>query len=81
MPNYTPTEQRALAIISDGQRRLKSDLLAAFNDQDQASSGALRVLIWKLRRKLALEGKYIACEQRDYKYYVMLVRLISTDDT
>lgn len=75
---YTPTEQRILTVLSDGQAHPRKELLACLND-DMAVAHTLRHHIRNIRRKLP-EGQTIVFEVGfQFKPYYRHIRLLCSN--
>lgn len=61
MSRFTPTQQRLLAVLSDGEPHSPAELSKCVND-DLAVDGVLRNHIKLLRDKLFSVGELIVCE-------------------
>lgn len=59
-PKFTPTEQRLLAVLGDGMKHTRNEMLAALDEM--ADRKALSQRVFHLRRKLRLVGHDIAVE-------------------
>ena len=58
MPNYTPTEQRIMTMLSDGQFHTRGQLMGCLGDELTAV-GTLHVHLTNLRQKLRPMGQDI----------------------
>lgn len=76
MPKFTPTEQKLLKRLSDGNRHLRDDLKLLLPDHMLNQRTALPYHMSKLRKKLNPIGEEIVCEFRFGKIYYRHVRLI-----
>ncbi len=72
--HFTPTEQKIMDILSDGQLHTKAALHAVLPDT-LGPLNNVRVHLTYLRRKLRPEGKTIAAETRDRVCYYRLASL------
>ncbi len=61
MPQFTPTEQRILNVLSDGMLHSKDELMKCLDD-DLAQRSAVDPHISNLRKKLNPVGQHITCE-------------------
>lgn len=84
MPQYTPTERRMLAVLSDGRPHTTEELMACLYDELSERS-AVKAMVFKLRRKLRAIGHDIVNTQpkgfrHPYHYqHVILFRDDSND--
>jgi hypothetical protein len=69
VPQYTPTQERLLAVLADGLPHRREELMGCLND-DLAERVILQCHISLLRKKLRPVGQDILCEfaQRTYQY-------------
>lgn len=77
---FTPTQQRLLAILEDGEPHCRADLLKCLSD-DLTLPSTLRVHICLLRKRLLPQGRGVACEFVAGKIHYRLFRRISKDDS
>jgi DNA-binding response OmpR family regulator len=76
--NFTPTEQRVLAVLADGEPHDKRQLMAAIDEL--AEIATLRMHISNLRKKLRQRNETIHCVYRDRRYtYVHVRRLMPVE--
>ena len=72
---FTPTEKRILALLSDGNRHTREEVLACLDD-DLAEMKAIKPHVSRIRKKLNLIGEEIVCVARDRSYFYQHVRLL-----
>lgn len=72
---FTPAQERILAILSDGQLHLKSEVLKALED-DQADYMALWQQLCKMRKVLRPKGQDIMTTQYQRKTYCRHIRML-----
>lgn len=77
---FSPTEQRMLAVLADGLRHTKKELFACLDD-DLAEIRAIRGHICRLRPKLNKIGEHIVSEFYLRKHYYRQVILKSRSDS
>jgi DNA-binding response OmpR family regulator len=78
MPDYTPTQQRMLAILADGMPHTREELHTCIND-DLADMHVVNVHISLLRRKLRPIGQDIVKEIGfQFKHYFRHIRLLAS---
>ncbi len=75
---FTPTQERLLDVLADGQSHQKNDLMAAIGTE--ATSSLLRVHLTFLRRKLRPMGQDVVCELLQERTYYRQVRKISPSE-
>lgn len=75
MPQFTPTEQRIMDVLADGQYHKKIDLIRLLPDDMQPIS-ALDMYVVKIRRKINPIGQDLAVERRWNTSHIRLVRLL-----
>lgn len=73
---WTPTERRMLAVLSDGLPHTRGELHACLWD-DHAALQAIRFHISCIRRKLAPLGETIVCELHLGTVHYRHVRLLT----
>ena len=73
---FTPTQQRLLKVLSDGERHEKDELWECLGD-DKATGNNLRVHLTYLRKKLRAIGEDITTEFIYRKFTYRHVRLLS----
>ena len=78
-PKFTPTEQRMMLVLGDGQYHLIEELRRCLGDEMQPNI-RVRVYVFKLRQKLHVINQDIATERRFWKTYLRLVRLYIPND-
>lgn len=61
MPDYTPTQQRILLLLSDGLPHTREEMLGCINDE-LSSMRNLRTHLVLLRKKLNMVGQSILYE-------------------
>lgn len=72
---YTPTQKRIIAVLSDGKRHERKEVLESLGDS-QAGYNNLHYHIHKLRRVLEEGGQTIVCELYKRKIHYRQVRLL-----
>lgn len=77
-PRYTPTQQRMVDVLSDGQPHRREELHACLVDELGAVEN-IRVHLSALRAKLRPLGEDILCEYRGHQFYYRHVRLIASN--
>ncbi len=60
-PKYTPTQQRMLAVLADGMRHTKEELISCLWDE-MGTIGTVNVHLTYLRKILRPMGQDIICE-------------------
>lgn len=79
MPRFTPTEQKILAVLSDGKRHLKDELRVLLSDGELSDDTVMQMHVSNLRKKLNPIGQDIICEYNSRRIFYRHVRLISFD--
>lgn len=79
MPRFTPTEQKILAVLSDGKRHLKDELRVLLSDGELSDDTVMQTHVSNLRKKLNPIGQDIICEYNSRRIFYRHVRLISFD--
>lgn len=74
---YSPTQQRILAVLIDGERHPRSELLEQLR-KDHASNPTLSLHIGMINKKLNSKGLHIACVIGNHPLSYRLFRLISS---
>lgn len=72
---FTPTQQKLLRVLADGNRHRRRELLDAMGD-DQATPANLSTHLCILRKRLSDMGETILCEYYDRTINYRHVRLI-----
>jgi DNA-binding response OmpR family regulator len=75
MPNFTRTEKRLLAVLSDGKAHPRHELMACLNDE-LSERVVLRVHFSQLRKKLRPLGQDILCVYHMRSFWYQHVRLM-----
>lgn len=73
--SFTPTQQRLLRVLSDGQDHSAEELRAVLGD-DMAGRSALSVHLTYLRKKLQRQGQDVVCLFR-HGFFYRHVRLLA----
>lgn len=76
---FTPTEQRMLALLADGQPHPRSMLRACLYDDAGAVSN-IQPHLSRIRRKLRRRGEGIVCVIWERRICYQHVRLLSRED-
>jgi hypothetical protein len=76
---FTETESKILAVLSDGMRHRYHELQVCLPD-DLASGTALAMHISRIRPKLRRKGHDVICEISGYVRYYRHVRLLVRPD-
>jgi DNA-binding CsgD family transcriptional regulator len=75
---FTPTEERMLAVLSDGDRHKKEELKACLADELAESPQIVNFHICNIRKKLQTKGQSIICEKGwGRQLYYRQVRLLA----
>lgn len=72
--DFTPTQQRILAVLRDGRAHLRSELLACLWDELGARSN-IRAHLTAIRKVLRTRGEDIRCEILDRAVYYRRIRV------
>ena len=73
---YTPTQQRILKLLSDGQRHPRAEVFDVCIGDDLLDRALLNDHISRLRKKLRPLGQDIICESSGRGYFFRHVRLL-----
>lgn len=76
---FTPTQQRMLNVLADGQAHTREELHACLEDELSAKN-AIKNHITAIRKRIQPVGQDVICEWRDRKYQYRQIRLISMGD-
>lgn len=79
LKEHTPTQRRMLAILKDGMRHRKSELVPCLNDE-LADEGAVYNHICQMNKILERKGQRVICEKVGWATYYRHVRLLSTQE-
>jgi DNA-binding response OmpR family regulator len=74
---FTPTEQKIIDLLNDGQRHLMAEMKLCLWDGDET---AVYTHVGNLRRKLRPKGLDIVCEQNPKTTYRLMRQLLSPYD-
>ncbi len=73
---FTPTEQRILALLADGNAHSKIELDRCLND-DMAGANTLNTHLTNIRRKLSPIGQTVYCNRQNGCVLYSHVRLVA----
>lgn len=79
MPHFTPTQEKILDILSDGDRHTKHELFECLHDELGLIDNVF-IHISNIRNKLRPIGEYIVCEVDRGRNYYRHVRLINKSE-
>jgi len=77
MIGFTPTEQRMLAVLSDGMLHTRDELHACLNDEHGPVSN-IRPHVHSLKTKLQPKGEDVICQYYRGGYYYRHVRILKS---
>lgn len=76
MPQFTPTEQRILSVLADGEPHSREELYQCIDDELANRKRVLAVHICNIRLKLKPYGQTIVCQiggiPVSYRHVVLL---------
>lgn len=75
MTTFTRTETTILALLSDGERHTRAELLGCLSD-DMADEAAVRPHVMRIRKKLEPRDEAIICEWVQRRCLYRHVRLL-----
>lgn len=73
----TPMMDAVAAVLADGQRHLRDELLEVMKP---SGIHAVRMMVGKIRKVLRPKGQDIVCEYNNGRFYYRHVRLMPSSD-
>jgi hypothetical protein len=79
VPQFTPTQRRILAVLSDGLPHTPGELHACLDDE-LAGRNAVQFHLSKLRKTLREVGQDVICEYYQRRFTYRHVRLLANGE-
>ena len=76
-PLFTPTQQRIVDVLQDGQPHHRNELFQCLND-DLTTYTTLKVHLCNIRKVLRPLGQDVICELSGQQVYYRLARLLAS---